>query len=364
MSDRALEVRVGAFTLGALALLGALYFVVGNPVLGPGVNVAVDYAFSGPIKPGASVRISGVTVGRVQEVEFLGNRPTDAPPDHPLVRLHLFVQARARPLLTEGSRFHVTTLGVLGEHYIDILPGPAGAAQLAEGAVARGVDSPRTDLLMARMAQLMDQVGRVLDDNDTQLKDLLGAATRLLLQVDVILKDRDVAGLLNDAQGTLTDIRALLGATRKALRDPEAISSMVADGRAMAQEGRVVMGDLKQVLTGVKGQVPEVMTRANLVLGQAEQLTVRVDVLLRALEKSGLADEGKLASLLARGETVMERADKLSTRADALLQRLEKGEGTVGKLMKDDKVYEDLKALLSDLRANPWKLMLPGRKND
>ena len=65
---------------------------------------------------------------------------------------------------------------------------------------------------------------------------------------------------------------------------------------------------------------------------------------------------------MTRGETVMERADGISQRADRLLTRLEKGEGTVGKLMKDEAVYEDLKALLNDLRANPWKLMIPGRK--
>jgi phospholipid/cholesterol/gamma-HCH transport system substrate-binding protein len=355
--SRAMEVRVGAFVLAALLLLAGFYVVVGNPVFGPGVHLQLEYAFSGPIKPGATIKVSGVNVGKVDRVEFVGQRPRDAGADFPLVRLHVFIEQRAAPLLTQGTRFYVTTLGVLGEHYVDILPGPANATLIADGATVRGVDLPRTDLLMARMAQMVDQVGRVLDTNDAQLEHLLGAATQLMKQADVLLKDHDVGNLLQDAAATMTEVRGLLGATRKALKDPEQLANMVS-------EGKVMLGDMHGLLTQLKTEVPATLNNANHMLGQAEQLSVRVDGLLRALEKAGLTDEKKLAGLVAQGETVMERADRISARADVILLRLEKGEGTAGKLMKDDAVYNDLKALLSDIRANPWKLMIPGRSKD
>ena len=361
---RALELRVGAFTLTALVLFAAFYLVVGNPVFGPGVKLKLDYAFSGPIKEGATVKVSGVNVGRVERIEFMGNRPANATEDHPIVRLHVFVEQRAAPLLTQGTRFYVTTLGVLGEHYVDILPGPASAGPIADGETVRGVDLPRTDLLMARMATMMDAVGRVLENNDAQLVVLMDAAARLLKQTEVVLKDQDLKALLGDATATLADMRGLLAATRKAFKDPDQLASMLQDGKVMLSDSKVVMSDVQELLVTVKAEVPGAMTRTNVVLGQAESITVRVDALLKALEKAGLTDEKKLGQLVARGEGVMERADSISQRADRILTRMEKGEGTVGKLMKDDAVYEDLKALLNDLRANPWKLMIPGRKQE
>lgn len=360
-SLRGLQWRVGALTLVSLLILLGFFFVVGNPVLGDGVHLAVDYAFVGPVKKGASVRLSGVTVGKVMDVEFRGARPADAPRDHPVVRLQLFVEGRAHPLLTEGAVFHVTTLGVLGEHYVDVVPGPASAPLLKEGAVLRGVDSPRTDLLMARMAQLLEQVGRVLDGNDAQLGALMGSAARMMDRVEKVLQGTDVPAFLMDVQVTMKEARAVLDGARRVLKDPEGLAATLQDGRLMVAEGRTVMADVQVLLDGVKGDVPAAVQRTNAMLGQAEQMSVRVDALLRALEKAGLSDDKRLAQLVVRGETVMDRADKLSARADVLLGRLERGEGTAGKLMKDEAVYEDLKALLSELRANPWKLMVPGR---
>jgi len=40
-----------------------------------------------------------------------------------------------------------------------------------------------------------------------------------------------------------------------------------------------------------------------------------------------------------------------------VLARLENGEGTIGKLLTEETVYEDVSDLVSDLKANPWKLL-------
>ncbi|MEW5851403.1 MAG: MlaD family protein [Myxococcota bacterium] len=363
-SSRTLEIKVGAFVLGGLAVLLFFFFVVGNPTFGPGIMLKLDYAFTGPIKQGAAVKISGVNVGKVREVEFMGARPADARPDHPIVRLHVFVEQRAQPLVTEGSRFFVTTLGVLGEHYVDVVPGPAGASQIGDGATVRGVDSPRTDMLMARMAQMMDQIGSILDRNEVQLVDLIGSAAALMKRVDAALGKTDVSAFLADVQLVLTDARDVLSAARTVLQDPEALAAMVQDGRVMVREGKVMIADAQGLLTEVKDTAPQMLRRADSLLVTAEGMSVRVDALLRALEKAGYTDEKRLSALLSQSETVMGRADNLSARADVLLQRIEKGEGTVGKLMKDEDVYRDLKSLLKEIRENPWQLMVPGKGKD
>lgn len=45
-----------------------------------------------------------------------------------------------------------------------------------------------------------------------------------------------------------------------------------------------------------------------------------------------------------------------------LLLQLKSGEGTVGKLLSDDKLYQELEALISDLRRHPWKLFWKTRE--
>jgi len=39
-----------------------------------------------------------------------------------------------------------------------------------------------------------------------------------------------------------------------------------------------------------------------------------------------------------------------------LIHKLKTAEGTIGKLLYDDRLYQELEALVTDLRHNPWKL--------
>lgn len=43
--------------------------------------------------------------------------------------------------------------------------------------------------------------------------------------------------------------------------------------------------------------------------------------------------------------------------AKIVLARVQNGEGTVGRLLKDDKIAKDLEAFVADLKAHPWKLL-------
>ncbi len=63
-------------------------------------------------------------------------------------------------------------------------------------------------------------------------------------------------------------------------------------------------------------------------------------------------------------EKVTENLAKLSDSVTVIVERLRKGEGTVGKLLAEDDVYNDLKATAAnfkafseDIRKYPWKLL-------
>ena len=43
--------------------------------------------------------------------------------------------------------------------------------------------------------------------------------------------------------------------------------------------------------------------------------------------------------------------------ARIVLGRMRDGEGTIGRLLKDDKIMKDLEAFVADIKKNPWKLL-------
>lgn len=53
---------------------------------------------------------------------------------------------------------------------------------------------------------------------------------------------------------------------------------------------------------------------------------------------------------------IMKDAKNISDNLNNGLQKIMNKEGTVGKLLFDDKLYNDLDAMVNDIRRNPWKL--------
>ncbi|MFH1398329.1 MAG: MlaD family protein [Candidatus Omnitrophota bacterium] len=53
----------------------------------------------------------------------------------------------------------------------------------------------------------------------------------------------------------------------------------------------------------------------------------------------------------------------LSKHIDEGLEKIKLQEGSLGKLIYGDKIYADLEALVSDIKAHPWKLFWKGKEN-
>ena len=47
---------------------------------------------------------------------------------------------------------------------------------------------------------------------------------------------------------------------------------------------------------------------------------------------------------------------------ESVLSKIEKGEGTVGKLVSEKELYEDIRAFVQDIKTHPWKLLRGGEK--
>lgn len=54
---------------------------------------------------------------------------------------------------------------------------------------------------------------------------------------------------------------------------------------------------------------------------------------------------------------VFENLSGLTDSVNVIVGRLKNGEGTIGKLLTEDKIYQDLEAFVEDIKNNPWKLL-------
>jgi phospholipid/cholesterol/gamma-HCH transport system substrate-binding protein len=150
------ELKIGIVAVVAIILAAAVILAVGGTAgfTWQRYNLKTRFSDVQGLKPGAVVRVAGVEVGKVDELEFVG----------PEVEVRLSVKEEMKSRITTESRASIGALSLLGEPVIDITPSTKGTP-LNDG-----------DFLPA---------GRV----PRQLGDVAQGATESLEQITALLQD-------------------------------------------------------------------------------------------------------------------------------------------------------------------------------
>ena len=123
-----------------VGIVGTLVFVVLawliwkiediNPFSEEGRRVDASFVSVAGLDDKAAVRVAGVRVGRVDGIRLDGTRA--------LVTLLL-----EKPVpLTEEATARIANMGLLGDKYVELVPGPKRRKPLAQGAVLPGITPP------------------------------------------------------------------------------------------------------------------------------------------------------------------------------------------------------------------------------
>ena len=340
MRGLSLEAKVGLLILAAAVMLGAFLFILGGVSFEDDYPVYVDFDNPGSVQPGAAVRVGGVKVGSVEEVQYLGNRLDPQTGRRALVRVRLAIHEDVRETIHAGDEdgrgaalFYVTSQGVLGEQFIAVEPGDADTPPLPEGAIVEGVDPPRLDLALALGYELLETIVNGVRDNREELGTLVDDIVALVHGLRLLLADnRADLDLIVDNVRTLSE---------------EGVSTLRAARESYVDGERPqrIMRNLDRTVALVDREAPALVADVGSAARGANELIGTI----------GPDQRAQIQSAIASAERIATRADATMVDAQELVSRVRRGEGTVGALLADEEIYDDLQELIRDLKHNPWK---------
>lgn len=331
---KGIEFRVGLLILAAIAVFAIFVFLLGNFSLSSGYTIYVDYQFSGNIKPGAPVKVSGIEVGKVEEVEFLGGKLDPETGRRPQVRLEVWIEDRAKESIRSDAEFFINTAGVLGEQYVEIVPGTDWERPPIEaGAIVIGVDPPRTDLVVARLYDVLDSLSLVLKNNKDAIAELITNGAGAIGEINTLLRENraEVGALIGSTNQMFESASTTLDKVNEGLSDPRVVQRTLADADALVIEARETLEELSP-------PARELLADARRVTGLVTE--PRLERALKLADKA-VGATGKAAGLI----------DNI----DGLVTDLRAGKGTAGALLAREEIYADLREMIRDLKRNPWK---------
>jgi phospholipid/cholesterol/gamma-HCH transport system substrate-binding protein len=175
--DNGLELKVGLFVL--LALLALTFFVLSISDFSffeSGRHIRVVFGFASGLREAAPVRLAGVEVGLVRKLQVFVDKA-----DGGKTKVWVNVWIKDKISIPADSNITINQLGILGEKYLEIIPGSSTDLIKDDGVVIGHDPVPieritqRIDTLMAKLEITVDSVnnGILTDKNKQSLQDAL-----------------------------------------------------------------------------------------------------------------------------------------------------------------------------------------------
>ncbi len=336
--SRAAEFRVGLFVVAALITGTGLAFIIGNQqnvFKRKHEYIALFDSVDG-LSEGSSVRIAGVDVGVVRQVELT---------DEGTTRVTLGVVSDAVHLVRRDSVATIGNQGLLGDKLVDITPG--SGAQLPEGGTLQSENAVALNDYVTELGTIIEEVQQTAHNLRVATGPLaepefgadLRETTSNLATITRMAANEDgaLAHLLSDEEAAQRVDRSLANVER-ASRDLAGAALAV---RHISQEVERGDGTAHELIYGNQG--------TRLVTNLADATGEIASALNAIREGDGLVHE--LIYEESGGE-LMANLSAMSEDMRAVTSDIRAGRGTIGALLTDPSIYDDIKRLVGNLERN------------
>lgn len=311
------EAKVGIFVLAGLLVLTYFTFRVSKwgGIAEKGYLLTVDFDSASGLEPKAAVKMAGVPVGKVEDIRLVGTRA------------RLFLRIDEGVAIPIDSKATIQTQGLLGEKYVEIVPGLKTAQTLPHGGrIAETIPPPNLDEIVRKVSLIADDVKRFTDtlagtlgtdEGRRQLSEIIRNVrdTTVTLRAVVTGNEERLNRILANVDALSADLKAIASGNREDIR--AAIANLRAFSQTLKDEGPQLIAKLEKMGEGV----------GNLVGDNRENIKV-------ALENFRAAS--------AKLDNTLDSASKV-------LAKIERGEGTLGKLVSDNTTVNTLNDTLEGI---------------
>lgn len=318
------ELKVGLVTIFSVIMTALLIFLLsgqgGFPWQQYGLKTVFDNIAG--LKEGAPVRVAGLEVGSVKELNFI--------PNSDRVEVTMKLQKAMQSRVTTGSLASLGSVSLLGEAAVDITASSRGTPLSEWGYVRSGASASSLAHVATRASSGIEEITALVKD----LRAGRGTVGKLFAD-DAIARDLDT--LLRSLDDVARRVGSGNGTIGRLLNNPAAAESLEGSLRNLQDiTGRIQRGE------GSLGKLMADDEFARTLTG----LTTNLNEFTGKLNRG----DGTLGQLATNREP-FDKFNSLLGRFDAVAAGLERGEGSAGMALKDKQLYENMNTTVVELRA-------------
>ena len=187
------EIKVGLLALIGMTILAVLVFSIGDySLFQRRKQVNFIFSFAGGVETSAPVRMAGVKIGEVEEIELI----KDELEQKTVVRVGVLI--RSDITLYEDAKIYINSLGLLGEKYIEITD-PGSIGEVEEGGMVRGRDPVPIEKITESTHRLVAELQELIGDDQVR-----GALKNSIYNFEQTTENlKNATGKVSKGEGTI-----------------------------------------------------------------------------------------------------------------------------------------------------------------
>jgi phospholipid/cholesterol/gamma-HCH transport system substrate-binding protein len=338
------EVKVGAFVLAGLFVVGAVIFLIGDQrqLFTSKEDYKAVFSDVNGLTRGSPVRMGGIDVGAVSKIAY-----SDDASDPKLYVTFSVVENEARRIRGD-SVARIEAKGLLGDKMVVITIGSPQKDRIDPGGTIPTEEAKDMTAMLAKLGDIGTKAERVVEN----LEKTTGALSDEKFT-------RDLKSSVSSLSGILQSLDQGEGYAGRLIRDPAEADKM---SRTMANLERASVElsrsaqNVNQVLDRVRtgpGFAHDVIYTdgPSKTLTQFGQAAEEVSTTLRGVrEGNGIARSVIYGD--DQSQQVMKNLNEMSVDLRRIVADVRAGKGTVGALLVDPSIYEDIKMVLGNVERN------------
>ncbi len=309
MSNIKAPVAVGLLTIIAMVLLGYLIFKTSeSPITGgEGIRVYAIFPSAKGLVKKSQVTVSGIPVGQIENISLDGTKAK------------VWIRLRPDLKIYENARASKVQESLLGTALIEIYPGTPDYPEIKDGGQIKNVSD------FVSMEQIFDKFGSISDDVKAITSSLRSTMT-------------------NTSQGekpALEQILTNLAELTNNLNKMVAAYSDKAD--KIVNDASMITGRTNRLTRNLEGDLSEIIRNI-------KDITVYINDMLHSKDNIINKSSATLSDVSERMNKLLDRLDSIAANLESVTNDIKQGKGTVGQLLKDDKIGKDITYITSRAR--------------
>jgi phospholipid/cholesterol/gamma-HCH transport system substrate-binding protein len=276
MAKLSAEAKVGLLVLVGSIILLYMTFAVGKYEFGEKKGYVVYAVFDSVagIDAKAAVRMAGVKIGSVEKVELIDSR----------ARLTLRIDPAVK--IARNSHAMVKTMGLLGEKYVEIIPGLPGGTNPRQAGGPGDLESGET--------------------------------------IAVTVSPADVDKLIDQLSDIAADVKQVTASLRQVFGTERGTRSM------------------EDILSDLRNTMANIQDFSHILQSDGGELVMRLNELVASLNDVVGENRDNLRASMENIREATKSAELALASIENAARKVDRGEGTLGKLVSEDRLYNNI----------------------